>query len=71
VINADTIDAAAKKYSDLKMFDVNGGITEDNLNYTAEFFGPDGTKSAKKLYALDEWTDLSFLTQALDELGTQ
>ena len=53
------------------MFDVNGGLTEDNLHYTAEFFGPDGTGSAKKVYALDEWTDLSFLTQALDDLGTQ
>jgi NitT/TauT family transport system substrate-binding protein len=71
VIDPTTIDAATKKYTDLKMFDVNGGVTEDNLNYTAKFFGPDGTKSVNKVFALDDWADLSFLQAALSELGTQ
>jgi len=64
-------DLAAAKYTELKMFDVNGGVTAENLDYTARFFGPDGTGTVKKVYALDEWTDLSFLEAALNELGTQ
>lgn len=70
-IDPKTIDLAAAKYTELKMFDVNGGVTADNLDYTARFFGPDGTGTVKKVYALDEWTDLSFLEAALSELGTQ
>jgi ABC-type nitrate/sulfonate/bicarbonate transport system substrate-binding protein len=71
VLDPDTIDAAVKKYTDLKMFDVNGGITEDNLNYTAKFFGPDQANAVKKVYALNEWADLSYLQTALSDLGTK
>ena len=70
-INAATIDAATKKYTDLKMFDVNGGLTPDNLEYTAKFFGPDGTGTVKTNMSLDQWTDLSFLDAALSELGAK
>ena len=70
-IDPERIDAAAAKYTELEMFDSNGGVTADNLNYTAGFFGPDGTGTVDKVYSLDEWTDLSFLEAALSELGTQ
>lgn len=69
-INPDTIDAAVAKYIELKMFDVNGGLTPDNLNYTAKFFGPkpDGTGTLDSVLPLDQWADLSYLTQVLSEL---
>jgi ABC-type nitrate/sulfonate/bicarbonate transport system substrate-binding protein len=68
-INPDTIDEAAQKYVDLEMFPTDGGLTEENLAYTAEFFGPDGTGSTEALLELDQFADLSFLQMALDELG--
>jgi hypothetical protein len=52
------------------MFDVNGGLTADNLNYTAKFFGPkpDGTGTLDTVLPLDQWADLSFLNTVLSEL---
>jgi NitT/TauT family transport system substrate-binding protein len=70
-INEDTIDEAAQKYVDLRMFDVNGGVTEEKLNYTAEFFGPNGTKTVDRVIPLAEWADLSYLNAVLNELGRQ
>jgi NitT/TauT family transport system substrate-binding protein len=68
-INADTIDAATKKYVDLKMFPTDGGLTQANVDYTAGFFGPDGTAATKTKIAFDQWADLSFLQMAISELG--
>jgi ABC-type nitrate/sulfonate/bicarbonate transport system substrate-binding protein len=70
-IDPATIELASKKYTDLGMFDVNGGINAENLDYTAKFFGPDGTGTVSSNFALDEWTDLSYLEAVLSELGTQ
>jgi NitT/TauT family transport system substrate-binding protein len=68
-INPDTIDEAAAKYVELGMFPTDGGLTEENLSYTADFFGPDGTASTETVLELDQFADLSFLEMALDELG--
>lgn len=68
-IDPATIDAAVQKYVDLKMFPVNGGLTEENLKFTAEFFGPSGTGSVDRVLDVSEFADLSFLEMALDELG--
>jgi NitT/TauT family transport system substrate-binding protein len=68
-INPDTIDEAAAKYVELGMFPTDGGLTQANLEYTAEFFGPDGTVSTESLLEVDQFADLSFLQMALDELG--
>jgi len=68
-INAATVASVAKKYSDLKMFDVNGGLTADNLQFTADFFGPNGTKAVDTLQPVSAWADLSYLDAALKELG--
>jgi NitT/TauT family transport system substrate-binding protein len=70
-IDPATIEMAAVKYTELGMFPVNGGVTAENLDYTAEFFGPDGAAAVTKVFALDEWADLSFLEAILDELGTE
>ena len=72
-IDPTTIDAQAARYAELKMFPVNGGITDANLTYTAKFFGPkpDGTGSVDKLLAVSDFADLSYLKIALDALGTK
>ena len=70
-INADTIDQAVAKYVELGMFPVNGGVTEENLQYTAEFFGPDGTGTVDSVIPLEQWADLSYLEAVLGELGSQ
>jgi len=69
----ETIDAATKKYVDLKMFPVNGGLTEENLAYTAKFFGPkpDGIGTTTRLMPVSEFADLSYLKLALEALGTK
>jgi len=64
-IDAGTIDAATKRYVDLKMFPVDGGITPEKMQYTAEFFGPDGTGATDSVIPLVQWTDFTFLEMAL------
>ena len=72
-LNKDTVDAAVKKYVDLKMFPTDGGITDANLTYTAKFFGPapDGTGATTKLQAVSVFADTTFLKRVLAELGTK
>jgi ABC-type nitrate/sulfonate/bicarbonate transport system substrate-binding protein len=70
-IDPSTIGAGAAKYTELKMFPVNGGITAENLDYTAKFFGPNGTGSVSTDFPLDRWVDLSFLNAALASMGTK
>lgn len=70
-IDKTTVAAAAAKYVELKMFPPNGGITKDNLDYTAKFFGPSGTASVKTDFTLDQWADLSFQDAVVAELGTK
>ena len=72
-LDPSTVDAQAAKYAELKMFPVNGGVTDANLTYTAKFFGPapDGTGSVDKVLAVSDFADLSYLKIALDALGTK
>ena len=68
-IDPKNIDAAAKAYADLNMFDVNGGLTAANAKFSHDFFGPNGTKTVGAGLTLDAWTDLSFLDAALKDVG--
>jgi ABC-type nitrate/sulfonate/bicarbonate transport system substrate-binding protein len=70
-VDASTIDSAAKKYVDLKMFNVNGGLNESDLDYTAKFFGPSGAKAVDKDVPVSDFADLTFLNQVINELGQQ
>ncbi|HZD75228.1 MAG TPA: ABC transporter substrate-binding protein [Actinomycetota bacterium] len=70
-VDASTLGSAAKKYVDLKMFDVNGGLTQENLDYTAKFFGPGQAKSVDQDLPASQWSDLSYLTHVVNELGQQ
>src|SRR5687767_9771127 len=64
-INEDTIDAAVAKYVELGMFPVDGGVTEEKLQYTAEFFGSDGGGVTDEVMAVDKWADVSYLAAVL------
>lgn len=68
-VEKKTLDKAAKAYVDLKMFDVNGGLTEANLTGTMEFFTKAG--SIKPGLAFKDAADLSFLEAVLREIGRQ
>jgi hypothetical protein len=70
-IDASTIDSAAQKYVDLKLFDVNGGLNQADLDYTAKFFGPSGAKAVDKDMAVSDFADLTYLNQVINELGQQ
>ena len=70
-LDDEAIGPATERYVELDMFPVDGGITEENLKYTAEFFGPEGTGATSRVLEVDEFADLSFLQMALDELGSQ
>jgi ABC-type nitrate/sulfonate/bicarbonate transport system substrate-binding protein len=70
-IDQSTLDAITASYRDLKLLDVNGGITNDKLVYNAKFYGPapDGTGSVPKVLAPNEYADLTYLNIALQQLG--
>jgi ABC-type nitrate/sulfonate/bicarbonate transport system substrate-binding protein len=68
-IDPKTIGAQAKRYTDLKMWDVNGGVTQAGLEYTHNFFGPSGAKLVGSGLKVSDWADLSILDLALKELG--
>jgi NitT/TauT family transport system substrate-binding protein len=68
-IDPKNIDAAAKAYTDLNMFDVNGGLTAANAKFSHDFFGPNGTKTVGAGLTLDAWSDLTFLDAALKDIG--
>ena len=43
----------------LRLLAVNGGLTQANLQFTAQFFGPSGTKATDKAIPVSELADLS------------
>jgi ABC-type nitrate/sulfonate/bicarbonate transport system substrate-binding protein len=70
-VDQTTLDDVIKAYRDLKLLDVNGGLTTDKLTYNAKFYGPapDGTGSVDKVLAPTDWADLTYLNIALSQLG--
>jgi len=68
-IDPKNIDAASKAYTDLNMFDVNGGVTAANVKFSHDFFGPNGTKTVGAGLTIDAWSDLSFVDLALKDVG--
>jgi ABC-type nitrate/sulfonate/bicarbonate transport system substrate-binding protein len=66
-IDPATIDAAAKRYIELNMFPPNGGHTNENMQYSFDFFKSAGAVTTN--IPLAEWVDLGPLNQVLQELG--
>jgi ABC-type nitrate/sulfonate/bicarbonate transport system substrate-binding protein len=70
-IDQTTLDPIVAAYRDLKLLDVNGGLTDAKLTYNAKFYGPapDGTGSVSRLLAPNEYADVTYLNIALQQLG--
>lgn len=66
-VERKTLDKAAQQYVALKMFDVNGGLTEENFKGTVDFFTTAG--SVKPGLSVNDVADLSFLKALLGEIG--
>lgn len=64
-------EAIAEAYVEAGIFDPNGGLTEEGVEYTLEFFGPDGTGATTTELSPDEVADLSYLQDVLDEIGRE
>jgi NitT/TauT family transport system substrate-binding protein len=58
-------------YIEQHLFDNNGGLTPEAVEYTANFFGPNGTGDLKEEMPVDQISDLSLLEQVLDEIGRE
>ncbi|MGH3760006.1 ABC transporter substrate-binding protein [Actinophytocola sp.] len=69
VIDQSTVEEVARSYVELEIFPENAELTEEGLKYTMDFFGPDGTGATDKIMPVEEFADLTFLNEVLDELG--
>jgi NitT/TauT family transport system substrate-binding protein len=66
-IDQSTLDDVIAAFKAAKLFDVNGGVTEDNLNYTVQFFV--GSGALQPGLKISDVADLSAMNAALTELG--
>lgn len=58
-------------YVEGQLFDNNGGLTPENVEYTIGFFGPDGTGAVEEEFSVEEVADLSYLEAVLDDIGQE
>lgn len=63
----ENVEAVAEAYA--PMFPVNGGLSEENLEFTIDFFA--GAGAIEPGLAVEEAADLSYLRNVLDEIGTE
>jgi len=61
------LDEIVEQYIEFNLFDPNGGVTEENVTYTIEFFTDAG--SIPEGLIIDQAADLSHLNAVLDEIG--
>lgn len=61
------LDEVVEQYVEFNLFDPNGGVTEENINYTIQFFAQAG--SIPLGLSVEEAADLSYLNGVLDEIG--
>ncbi len=64
-----SLDEIAQAYVDLGLFDVNGGLTPENLQFTIDFYTNGGF--AEPGLTVDEMADLSYLADVLEEIGRE
>lgn len=62
--------AIVDAYIEAGIFPDDGGLTDEAVEYTIGFFGPDGTGDVETVLDPDDVADLSYLEAALDELGS-
>jgi ABC-type nitrate/sulfonate/bicarbonate transport system substrate-binding protein len=65
----DNAQAIVDAYIEAGIFPDDGGLTDEAVEYTIGFFGPDGTGDVETVLDPADVADLSYLEAALDELG--
>jgi len=68
---SDTAKTVTDTYVELELFDNNGGLTPEAIEYTAAFFGPNGTGDLQEEMPADEIADFSYLENVLDGIGRE
>lgn len=68
-IEPETLQKIAQAYFDIKAFDPNGGLDEDSIQYSIDFYVKGGSMDAGA--TVDDVADLSYLNEVLDEIGRQ
>lgn len=66
----ENAEAIANAYVEAGIFPDDGGLDEEAVQYTIDFFGPDGTGAIEEDLSPDQVADLSYLQTALDELDS-
>ena len=66
-IDQTNLDAVVEAFKAAGVFDPNGGLTEENLNYTIQFFV--GSQSIQPGLTTSNVADLSHLTAVVNEIG--
>jgi ABC-type nitrate/sulfonate/bicarbonate transport system substrate-binding protein len=65
----ENAEAIVQAYVDAGLFPDDGGLDEEAVQYTIDFFGPNGTGDIEEELSPDQVADLSYLQAVLDELG--
>jgi ABC-type nitrate/sulfonate/bicarbonate transport system substrate-binding protein len=65
----ENAEALADAHVQAKLFPNNGGVTEEGIAFTLEFYGPDGTGDLSGEAGVDDVADLSYLETVLEEIG--
>lgn len=66
-LDPKTAETIAQEYLALNLWDVNGGLTRGDVQYSINFFTK--TKSIPEGLTVDAVADLSYLNEVLDEIG--
>jgi ABC-type nitrate/sulfonate/bicarbonate transport system substrate-binding protein len=68
---ADTAATVTDTYVEQGLFDNNGGLTPEIMEYTAAFFGPNGTGDLAEEMPADQTSDFSYLENVLERIGRE
>lgn len=66
--SGENAEAIANAYVEAGIFPDDGGLNEAAVQYTIDFFGPDGTGDIETELTVDQVSDLTYLQAAQDEL---
>lgn len=65
-----SLDIVVEQYTELELLGVNGGMTEEGMEYTLTFFN-DSLEDLDGSLTLEDVSDLSHLEAVLDEIGSE
>jgi NitT/TauT family transport system substrate-binding protein len=66
-VPTETLDPMMARYRELDLFDPNGGLTDETMQATIDFYADAGL--IEKKLTVDDLADFSYLEGVLDEIG--